>query len=89
MRDDPNVKIKCQNALLEIKKKVLEDAGFQQSCPTFSVGANLEDVQSTIEALQKVDDFDSNADTDWIAEGLLEYMDPTLHHPPLLKLKVR
>ena len=72
--------------LLEIKKKVLEDAGFQQSCPTFSVGANLEDVQSTIEALQKMDDFDSNADTDWIAEGLLEYMDPTLHHPPLLQM---
>ena len=74
-------------SLLSKKKQALHEAGFQEYCDTYHVEADLQDIPSTIQALETIDAFDSsNCNTDWIAEGLLEYMDPTIHHRPLLQM---
>jgi hypothetical protein len=45
----------------------------------------LTDAEATTGALQRAG-LDPNIRTDWIAEGLLEYLDPHLHHKPLFAM---
>ena len=80
-------------SVLRIKHQVLEEAGFQASCaaPVSLVGANLEDLEATAQTLKKavlmpLNTGDESIPTDWIAEGLLEYLDPVTVHPQLLQM---
>jgi O-methyltransferase involved in polyketide biosynthesis len=72
-------------ALLEKKRLALEDAGWHPVTRVVPVQADLTDAVSTAEALQKAG-LDANIRTDWIAEGVLEYLNPHVHHKPLFAM---
>jgi O-methyltransferase involved in polyketide biosynthesis len=71
-------------ALLEKKRSILETtAGFKPLCSKIvDVVGDLSDAKSTAIALKKAG-LDPNVRTDWIAEGLFEYLDPCYHAPIL------
>jgi methyltransferase (TIGR00027 family) len=77
-------------SLLQAKKITLEGAGFRlgSSVQIVQVMGDLRDADSTAVALQNAG-FDPNVRTDWIAEGLFEYLDPREHHGPLLDMTRR
>jgi methyltransferase (TIGR00027 family) len=71
--------------LLEKKRVALEDAGWYPVTRVVPVQADLTDAASTAQALQRAG-LDSHIRTDWIAEGVLEYLNPHLHHKPLFAM---
>jgi len=75
--------------LLRIKHRVLkEDAGLRTSCCSLTlVGTNLENVVESRRVLEeRIVRTGDVTPTDWIAEGLLEYLDPITVHSDLLQM---
>jgi methyltransferase (TIGR00027 family) len=66
--------------LLQTKRRVLHQAGYLPRVPVVNVAGDVTKAESLGESLLKLG-FNPTAPTDWIAEGLLEYLSVETHRP--------